>query len=46
MEGITKGDFRHPKRVSDYFEIKNIGDYHNLFIQSNKILLVDVFVNF
>ena len=29
-----------------YFEIKNLGQYRDLYVQSNKLSLADVFVNF
>ena len=46
MEGITDSDYTHAKRVCKYFKIKNFGRYHDLHIQSDKVLLADVFENF
>ena len=30
------------KTVSKNFEIKNLGEYHNLYVQSDTLLLADV----
>ena len=46
MEDITEVDHRHTKRVFKSLNIKNLGDYHNLYIQSDTLLLADVFENF
>ena len=46
MEDITDEDYLHSKRVWKYFKIRNVGDYHDLYIQSDKLLLADVFENF
>ena len=46
MEGIIDIDHRHAKRVWKYFKIKNVGEYHNFYVQSDTLLLVDVFENF
>ena len=43
MEDITD---THAKRVCKDFEIKNLGECHDLYIQSNVLLLTDVFENF
>ena len=46
MGGITDADYVHAKRVCKYFEIKNLGEYHNLSVQSNTLLSADVVENF
>ena len=46
MEDITDKDYLHSKRVCKYFKIRNVGDYHDLHVQSDKLLLADVFENF
>ena len=44
-EGITGEDYAHAQKVWDIFNIKNLGEYHDLCIQSDT-LLADVFENF
>ena len=46
MEGITYVDQRHAKRVFKNLSNKNFGDYHDLYVQSDTLLLADVFQNF
>ena len=46
MEDITDTDYAHAKRIYKDFEIKNLGEYHDLYVQSNTFLLADVFGNF
>ena len=46
MEDITDADYTHAKRVCKDFEIKKIGKYHDLYVQSDILLLTDVFGNF
>ena len=46
MEGITSVDYRHAKRVYKEFKLKNLGDYHDLNVQIDRLLLADVFENF
>ena len=45
-EGITKEDFKHVKNVCDTFKIKDLGEYHDLYVQPDTALLADVFENF
>ena len=46
MEAITDVDHRHAKRVFKSLNNKNLGDYHDLYDQSDTLLLADVFENF
>ena len=46
MEDITDADYMHAKRVCKDFETKNLGHYHDLYVQSDTLLLTDVFQNF
>ena len=45
MEDITDADYAHAKRVCKDFEIKHLGEYHDLYIQRDMLLLADVFEN-
>ena len=46
MENIDDIDYRHGNNVFTRFKLKNLGEYHNLYIQSDTLLLADVFENF
>ena len=46
MEDITDADYPHAKRVCKDFEIKNLGECHDLYVQSDILLLAEVFENF
>ena len=46
MEDNTEADYAHAKRVRKDFEIKKLGEYYDLYVQSDKLLLPDVFENF
>ena len=46
IESITNADYTHAKRVGKDIKTKNLGKYHDLYVQSNTLLLVDVFKNF
>ena len=46
MENIKDSNHNHAKRVCKDFEIKNLGEYHDLYLQSDTLLLADVFENF
>ena len=46
MEDITDVNYRHGKTVFEYLINKNLCDYHDLYVQSDTLLLADVFENF
>ena len=46
MEDIIDVDCRHAKRVLKYFSNRNLDDHHDLYVQSDTLLLDDVLKNF
>ena len=46
MADITDADYTHAKRVCKDVEIKNLGEYQDLYVQSDTLLLVDVLRTF
>ena len=46
MENIDDIDYRHSNNVFKKFKLKNLGEYHDLYVQSDTLLLADVFENF
>ena len=46
MEDISDTDYRHANDVFKRFKLENLGDYHDLYVQSDTLLLADVFNNF
>ena len=46
IKDITDVDYRQAKRVFKEFNIKNLGEYHDLHVQSDTLLLADIFENF
>ena len=46
MNNISEDDYQHAQRVWDAFGIRNLGDYHNLYLQTNIILLANMFEAF
>ena len=46
MEDIDDIDYRHGNNVFKGFKLENLGDYHDLYVQSDTLLLAGVFENF
>ena len=45
-EHITDEDYKHVQTVWETFELKSMGEYHDLYLKSDVLLLTDVFENF
>ena len=46
MENITDIDYRHANRVFKKFNLKNLCQYHDLCVQTDTLLLADIFETF
>ena len=46
MEDIDEVDYRHGNKVLKSLKLENLGDYHDLYVKSDTLLLADVFENF
>ena len=46
LENITDKDYAHAQKVFKKLKLKNLGDYLGSYIQSDTLLLADVFENF
>ena len=46
VENIDDIDYRHGNNVFKKFKSKNLGEYHDLYVQSETLLLADVIENF
>ena len=46
MKDIDDIDYRHGNNVFNEFKLNDLGDYHDLYVQSDTLLLADMFENF
>ena len=46
LENITDKDYEHVKKVWKVFKIKNLDEYHDLYVQCDAFLFADVYENF
>ena len=46
LEDITDKDYAHAQKVWEVFGIRNLGEYHDLNVQCDTLLLADVFEKF
>ena len=44
IEDITDADYKHAKKVCKDFEIKHLGEYHDLYLQSDTLLPAEICV--
>ena len=46
LEDITETDYAHANNVFKKFSINNLGEYHDLYVVSDTLLLADIFKHF
>ena len=46
LEDISDENYAHAQKVWEVFKIKYLGEYHDLYVQSDTLLLADVYENF
>ena len=46
MSGVSDGDYEHACRVWREFGIRNMGEYHDLYLRTDVVLLANVFESF
>ena len=46
LENISDKDYAHAQKVWKEFEIRDMGEYHDLYVQTDAFLLADVFEKF
>ena len=46
LKDITDKDYAHAQKVFEELTLKNLGNYHDFYVQGDTLLLADVFENF
>ena len=46
LEHISNNDYEHAEKVWEVFGIRDLGDYHDLYVMSDTLILADVFERF
>ena len=46
LKDISEKDYKHAKKVWNIFEIKTLGEYHDLYVQADTVQISDVFESF
>ena len=46
LENVSETDYAHANNVFKKFNINNLGEYHDLYIRSDTLLLANIFKNF
>ena len=46
LEDITDKNYARAQKVQEVFGIRELGEYHDLYVQTDTLLLADIFENF
>ena len=46
LKDVTDKDYKYTQKVYEGFKLKNLGNYPDLYVQGDTLLLADVFENF